>query len=96
MTVSSMFTQGYMDEPSSATVTVVVTRDLGASLAADQSFLAALSPWTALRAALAAAQSFLASLRGEGVLRATVQAGAEVQAVVVAGDDLQAVLSCDP
>lgn len=95
MSVSSMFTQGYMDEPAAVTINVHSSASLLVKVASD----------TALSAVLGLPPGFVAALVGDALLEAVVglQAAfaaivatdAPLQATIVPGAGIAAVLACE-
>lgn len=95
MTVSGMFTQGWMDDPYGVTIVVNTATGPRATLTAGPSFMGALGPDGAFRAVMAPDQAFLAQVDGPREVTATVQTAREVQAQVSEGSGFRAILSCE-
>ncbi len=94
MTVSGMFTQGWMDDPSSVTVTVIVSSAGPAVLAADGSFLALVVETDLFTATVAGDAAFSGTLAEDSAATAALAPDDELQ-VQVSEPGIRAIITCD-
>ncbi len=94
MSVSGMFTQGYMDDPFTVALIVNPTKDLAATVLRDARLTVVAGLGRSFLAILATDGQFTATLTGDTVLSATVQGDGELQATVTRYTGITADVAC--
>jgi len=94
VSVSAMFTGGWMDDPSSVTVTVRVDALGQATVSADGAFLAAVASATLFTATLTADGTFSGVVAPDSAAVAALGADGELQ-VQVSESAIRAIVTCD-
>jgi len=94
MTVSGMFTGGWMDDPQSVTVTVIAGGQFQAVLAADGAFLALVTDVDLFTATLTSDSAFSGIVVADSAAVAGLAADGELQ-VQVSENEIRATITCD-
>jgi hypothetical protein len=89
-----MFTGGWLDDPSSVTVTVIVDNMGPATLTADGAFLAAVANASLFTATVSADGAFSGTVAADSSAAAALGAGGELQ-VQVSKSAIRAIVTCD-